>query len=193
MINYIWIFLVFFGIFISLFTGKINQLGNIILSSTSNAFNVFLKISFMIVFWNGMFNILKDTGYLKKMSKLLSRILKIFFKELDENSPAMEYISITLLSNILGLGIASTSTGLKAFEFLKEEAKGNKLPSKAMVTFIILNITSFTIFPTTIITIRNNFGSVNEIKTITMIMIVTLLGSGLGLVLDNFFNKVRRK
>lgn len=193
MINYIWIFLVFFGIFISLFTGKINQLGNIILSSTSDAFNVFLKISFMIVFWNGMFNILKDTGYLKKMSKLLSRILKIFFKELDENSPAMEYISITLLSNILGLGIASTSTGLKAFELLKEEAKGNKLPSKAMVTFIILNITSFTIFPTTIITIRNNFGSVNEIKTIIMIMIVTLLGSILGLVLDNFFNKVKRK
>lgn len=193
MINYIWIFLVFFGIFISLFTGKINQLGNIILSSTSDAFNVFLKISFMIVFWNGMFNILKDTGYLKKMSKLLSRILKIFFKELDENSPAMEYISITLLSNILGLGIASTSTGLKAFELLKEEAKENKLPSKAMVTFIILNITSFTIFPTTIITIRNNFGSVNEIKTITMIMIVTLLGSVLGLVLDNFFNKVKRK
>ena len=117
----------------------------------------------------------------------------IIVKELDENSKAIEYISITILSNILGLGVASTSTGLKAFEYLKEEAKDSKLPSKAMITFIILNITSFTIFPTTIISIRNNFGATNDMDVLLIIMVVTFIGTLVGIILDKIFNKVMNR
>ena len=76
MSNYIWASLIIIGIIISLFTGKIYSLGNIVLSSTNDAFSTFFKMSLMILFWNGIFNILKDSGFLKKMSKYLSRILK---------------------------------------------------------------------------------------------------------------------
>ena len=193
MINFLWVILIALGIIFSIITGNFTNLSSIILNSTSDAFNIFLKISFMIIFWSGMFNILKDTGYLKKLSKLLSKIIKPLFKELDENSKAIEYISITILSNILGLGVASTSTGLKAFEYLKEEAKDSKLPSKAMITFIILNITSFTIFPTTIISIRNNFGSTNDMDVLLIIMVVTFIGTLVGIILDKIFDKVMNR
>ena len=61
MSNYIWASLIIFGIIISLFTGKIYSLGNIVLSSTNDAFSTFFKMSLMILFWNGIFNILKDS------------------------------------------------------------------------------------------------------------------------------------
>lgn len=192
MTNWIWIILILSGIIISIFTGKIIDIGRIILSSSTDAFNLFLKMSIVILFWNGIFNILKDSGFLKKLSKLLSRFLKLVFSELGEDSKALEYISLTLLSNFLGLGVASTSTGLKAFEYLKEEAKGKMLPTKSMITFIILNITSITIFPTTIISIRNAYLGITDLKLIFVIFVTTCFGTIVGLILNGLLNRGKK-
>ena len=193
MINYIWVFLILSGIIISCFTGNITSLGSVILNSTNDAFNIFMKLSFMILFWNGMFNILKDTGYLKKMSDKLSIILHFIFPEIGVNSKALEYISITILSNILGLGVASTATGLKAFELLQEENKNKSKPSRSMITFIVLNITSFTIFPTSVISLRNSFGGSSDFPLLLSIIITTLIGSIIGIILDKFIYWVNKK
>lgn len=189
MTNGIWISLIFTGIIISIFTGKINDIGNVILNSTNDAFSLFIKLSLLILFWNGIFNILKDSGYLKKLSKLLSKFLRFIFPELSFNSKALEYISITLLTNFLGLGVATTSTGLKAIEFLKEEEQGKKMPTKSMITFIILNISSITIFPTTIISIRNAYLGTTDFKFIIIIFLTTLLGTTTGLIINYFLNR----
>ena len=189
MINYIWVFLILSGILISIVTGNIKNIGSIILNSTNDAFSIFMKMSLMILFWNGMFNILKDSGYLKKLSRLLSKLLKFIFPEINQDSQAMEYISITLISNIIGLGVASTSTGLQAFKLLKEEAKETKYPTKSMITFLILNISTFTFFPTTIISMRAAYnGSVN-IKLIFVIFITSLFGTIIGQILNKVLNK----
>lgn len=190
MINYIWITLVFLGILISIFTGNIFTLDKIILNSTSDAFNIFLKLSFMIIFWNGIFNILYDTGLLKKMTKYFSRFLKFIFPEIDPNSKTMEYISLTLFSNIFGLGVASTSTGLKAFKLMKEEAKDK--PTKSMITFLILNISTLTLFPTSIITLRNSYNGTNDFKLIIAIILTTLFGNITGIILDKVFNRGKK-
>lgn len=189
MINYIWLFLILSGILISIVTGNIKNIGSIILNSTNDAFSIFMKMSLMILFWNGMFNILKDSGYLKKLSRLLSKLLKFIFPEINQDSQVMEYISITLISNIIGLGVASTSTGLQAFKLLKEEAKDTKYPTKSMITFLILNISTFTFFPTTIISMRAAYnGSVN-IKLIFVIFITSLFGTIIGQILNKVLNK----
>ena len=168
------------------------MLGNIILSSSGESFSIFFKLSLMILFWNGIFNILKDSGFLTKMSKGLSKILKFIFPEIGLESKAMEYISITLLSNLLGLGVASTSTGLKAFSYLKEEAKDKKLPTKSMITFIILNISSITFFPTTIISLRSSYKGTNDFKLLLIIWLTTLFGTIVGQLLTILFTRGKK-
>ena len=192
MTNLIWTLLIIIGVLIACCTGKINMLGNIILSSSGESFSIFFKLSLMILFWNGIFNILKDSGFLTKMSKGLSKILKFIFPEIGLESKAMEYISITLLSNLLGLGVASTSTGLKAFSYLKEEAKDKKLPSKSMITFIILNISSITFFPTTIISLRSSYKGTNDFKLLLIIWLTTLFGTIVGQLLTILFTRGKK-
>lgn len=189
MTNIIWLILIISGIIISLFTGEINNLGNIILTSTSDAFSLFFKMALLILFWNGLFNILKDSGFLKRLSKFLSRFLRFIFPEVDKNSLALEYICLTLISNFLGLGIASTSSGLKAFKLLKEEVKTKTLPSKSMIKFIVLNISSLTIFPTSIISIRSAYLGNNPFWLFLLIFCSTLFGSVVSIILTTIFTK----
>lgn len=193
MTNIIWIILILGGIIISFFTGKVDELGSIILNSSNDAFNIFLKLSLTIFLWSGIFNILIDTGVISKLSKKLSKILKFLFPDLNSESKALEYISLTVISNILGLGIASSSTGIKAFELLKKENQDNKFPSKAMITFLILNISSFSIFPISIITIRNSYGGNADIKFFILIMLTTFIGSILSILIDKLFQKLGNK
>lgn len=193
MTNIIWIILILGGIIISFFTGKVDELGSIILNSSNDAFNIFLKLSLTIFLWSGIFNILIDTGVISKLSKKLSKILKFLFPDLNSESKALEYISLTVISNILGLGIASSSTGIKAFELLKKENQDNKFPSKAMITFLILNISSFSIFPISIITIRNSYGGKSDIKFFILIMLTTFIGSILSILIDKLFQKLGNK
>lgn len=191
MTNVVWIILILSGVFISVLTGEINNIGNIILSSTNDAFSLFIKMSLMILFWNGVFNIFKDSGFLKKLTRYLSKILSFIFPEVDPFSETMEYISITLLSNILGLGVASTSTGLKAFALLKEERRKKKgnLPTKSMITFIILNISTITIFPTTIISMRNAYLGSTDFRLLFVVFVTTFFGSIIGLLSTLIFTK----
>lgn len=189
MTNIIWLILICSGIIISLFTGEINNLGNIILKSSNDALSLFLKMALLILFWNGLFNILKDSGFLKRLSRYLSRFLKFIFPEISSNSIALEYICLTFISNFLGLGVASTSTGLKAFKLLKEEANNKNLPTKSMIKFIILNISSLTIFPTTIISIRSTYYGNNPIWLLLLIFCTTFIGSIIGIIFSIIFTK----
>lgn len=190
MTNFIWIIFILGGIIIAFFTGNIDKLGSIILNSSNDALNIFLKISLMIFLWSGIFNILFESGIITKISKKLSKFLKFLYPELKENSKALEYISLTIISNILGLGVASTSTGLKAFELLSEENKNKNRPSKSMITFLIMNISSFTIFPTSIITIINSYGGKADLKLFILIMITTMTGFIVSIFIDKLFQKI---
>ena len=62
MINKIWNALIVVGIIISVFTGKINELGNVIISSATDAFDIFLNVGILILFWGGIFNIAIESG-----------------------------------------------------------------------------------------------------------------------------------
>ena len=189
MINILWSILILGGILIACITGNVKELGNVILSSSNESFTIFFKLALMILFWNGIFNILHECGLLKSLSKGLSKILKFIFPEISAESKAMEYISITLISNLLGLGVASTSTGLKAFTALKEEAKNKNKPTKSMITFIILNISSITFFPTTIISLRSAYHGTNDFKLLLIIWLTTIFGTGIGIILSHLFTR----
>ena len=61
-----------------------------------------------------------------------------------------------------GLGSAATPFGLKAMECLQRLNKDKRVASEAMITFLVLNTSGVTIVPTTIISLRLFYGSVNQ-------------------------------
>lgn len=193
MINYVWNALLIAGIVISIFTGKIHDMGNIIMNSTNEAFEIFFNVSLIILFWGGVFNIAIESGIIKNLTKIFKKPLLKLYPELKADDLALEYICSNIIANLLGLGSAATPLGLKAFEELQKINPNKKVPSRSMITFIIMNVSSLTLFPTTILGIRSMYKGDNPISLISLMILCTLISSSMAIILDRIFYIINKR
>ena len=188
----LWVVLFFLGIIISFFTGNIKNMSSIILNSTNEALKTFISMSLLIMFWNGIFNIANDSGLISRLAKLLKKPVSKLFPNLDKNSKEMEYVCANLVANILGIGVAATSLGLKAVELIDGNIKLNNYQKRASVnTFITINVCTLSMFPLNI-SIRNSFGGVTDCALVIAMIICSTFAFVVGILLDIFMRFVSK-
>ena len=185
--NKVWCFLIITGILVSLLTGNINNLGNIMIDSSMKAFEIFFQTAILILFWGGLFQIAIDSSMVKRFSKLLKKPLKKIYPELNMDSYAYELICSNMVANILGLGAAATPVGLLAFKEMVKESKDGKTVTRSMLTFIAINCSSLTLVPTTIISLRKLNNGTSNFNLILMMIAATSISTFLAIVLDRIF------
>lgn len=193
MINRLWSFLIVAGIIISIFTGQFNNMGNIIMNSTSEAFKIFFNLALVILFWGGLFNIAIESGLITNLTKLFRKPLLKLFPELTKEDPALEYICSNIIANLLGLGAAATPLGLKAMEELQKRNPHPAKPTRSMITFVLINVSSLTLFPTTILGIRLMYQGHNPPSLIFLMIIATFISTFLAILIDRILYKIRKK
>lgn len=182
MINKIWFLLIALGIGFSFVSGNSNM-GDIILDSSVDSYNMLISLAPMIVLWTGIMNIASNSGLLYKFSKLLRPILRRLMPSIRSDK-AFEYISSNIAANMLGLGSVATPAGLKAMKELDKENKDKETASEGMITFLVLNTSGVTIIPMTVIALRMGFGSIDPTKIIIPSIIATSVSTICGLTLD---------
>lgn len=189
----LWVVLFFLGIIISFFTGNIKNMSSIILNSTNEALKTFISMSLLIMFWNGIFNIANDSGLISRLAKFLKKPVSKLFPNLDKNSKEMEYVCANLVANILGIGAAATSLGLKAIELIDGNIKLNNYQKRASVnTFITINVCTLSMFPLNIISFRNSFGGVTDCALVIAMIICSTFAFVVGILLDIFMRFVTK-
>ena len=163
------------------------------LLSAAKGIELILTILPVMCLWLGIMNIAKKSGLLDKLAKLLTPVLKVIFPEIPPSHPALSYISINIIMNMLGVGNAATPFGLKAMKSLQELNKQKDTASRSMITFIILNTAAVTIVPTTIISLRIMNKSLNPMSIVPYIIITSTLSCLIGLILDRLYYMVIRR
>lgn len=192
MINYLWTIFIIIGISVSIIKGDTNLTNNI-LTSGSSAINMIINLVPLLCLWLGTMKIAETSGLLTLISNKLSKYVKIIFPEIPDGDPAIAYISSNIVMNILGLGNAATPFGLKAMQELKRLNHNSDEASRSMITFLVINTSSVTIIPTTVISLRILNGSTNPSEIMTATIITTFLSTFLALLLDRLFYYVWRK
>ena len=187
MVNIIWFNLILIGITFSIITG--NNITETILSSPKEALNLVLQIFPNLALWLGIMKIAEKSGLIDKLSKITSKIIKPLFKDIPNNHKSIGYISSNIIVNMLGVGNAATPIGLKAMKSL-QELNNKEEASKSMITFLVINTSGLTLIPTTILSLRNYYGSSNPGKIILPCILVTLLSTIISLIIDYIFRKV---
>lgn len=192
MINYLWGIFIILGIIFSIINGN-NNITNSMLSSGSRGIDMILSIVPLMCLWLGTMKIAESSGLLDIISKKLSKIVKVLFPEIPEGDKAIGYISSNIVMNMLGLGNAATPFGLKAMSELKRLNKDSSTASRSMITFLVINTSSVTIVPTTVISLRLFSGSINPTEIIPVTIITTFLSTFLALLLDRLFYFIWRR
>ena len=184
MVSLIWLFLIGSGIIYSFFTGNMAFINNEILNSAEEAINLVLTMIPVLLLWMGVMNIADKSGLLDLFAKLLSPFLSKLFTSLKKDSKALGYVASNIACNVLGLGSVATPLGLKAMQEMQKENPKKDEASEAMITFLVLNTAGVTIIPTTVIALRNSYGSISSTAIIIPSIIGTAISSIAGLTLD---------
>lgn len=190
MVNIIWALFIIIGIIYSLISGNFNVINNEILVSGKSALNLLLGMLPLLVIWMGLMKVAEEAGIISFISKMMSPILKKIFPSVPNNDPSLGFIASNIAANMAGLGSAATPFGLKAMESLQKLNKDKKVASEAMITFLVLNTSGVTIVPTTIISLRLLYGSVNPSVVLPFCIIATTCSTIGGLTIDYL---IRRK
>lgn len=186
----IWSILIVISILFSMLSGKPDQIiGQITKASMSATENV-ITFAGMICFWTGMFNILKNTKAIEKISTIFRPIIRILFKKEEVNDKAMEDIAFNITSNVVGVGNAATAFSVKAMEEMQKENKNKSVTNDSMSTFVLINTASLQLIPTSIISLRMLYGSNNANSIIVPIWTVSVISFLVGLISIKFLNKV---
>ena len=136
--------------------------------------------------WLGIINILDKSGLSDKLAKLLSPLINFLFK--TKNHEAKKYIAINMSSNILGLGNAATPSGIKAMQALDD---GSGKITFAGIMLLVINSVSIQLLPTTIISLRENAGSVSSSNIILPTILSSFITCIFAVCLVFLFSKIK--
>lgn len=186
MINYIWGVFIILGITYSIIN-KDPNLTNNLLTSGKTSIDMILTILPLMCLWLGITKIAQASSLLTLVSKKLSKVVRIIFPEIPKDHPAIGYISSNIVMNMLGLGNAATPFGIKAMEKLKELNQNKDVASRSMITFLVINTSSVTIIPTTVISLRLLHGSIDASEIIPVTILTTFISTFIALILDRIF------
>lgn len=187
MVNYIWGFFIVIGIIYSLITTNIASINTEIINSATSSIDTIFKLLPIMCLWLGLANIAKASGLLNLISKKLQPILSIIFKDIPKNHEAFGLISSNIVMNMLGLGNAATPFGIKAMESMQTLNTKKDTATRSMITFLVINTSSITIMPTTVISFRLLNGASNPTDIVLASIITTFLSTFIALIIDRLF------
>ena len=191
MINKIWASFIIIGILYSILTNNVELISTEIIKGAETTLNMITKIFPVMALWLGIMKIAEASNLLKKISKLLSPIMKKIFPEIPENHESISLITTNVVANLFGLGNAATPIGLKTMKSLQELNKNKKEASHSMITFLVLNTTGLTIIPTTILSL--NMNAKNPTEIILPCFLASSSATIGGLIIDRILQRKDKK
>lgn len=203
MLNYIWAFF-----FVATYLGALFQsfaLGNMDIwnnlaeetfSSAKSAFLIALNLTGILCFWLGMMKIAEKSGITGYLARGLYPLFNKIMPGISKNSPALGSIVMNIAANILGLDNAATPMGIKAMEQLQADNRHKTAASNAQILFMVINSSSVTLIPMTILMYRSELGSSNPGAVFLPILFATSISTLVGFLSVaivqkiNLFNRV---
>lgn len=186
-------FLVLSSYFIALMNNKMSDLSVSLITECGEAVTLSISLCGSICLWSGLMNIAEKSGIVKLLSGLFSPLMRFLFPTIDGYSKAIGYITLNFVSNLLGLGNASTPLGIKAMEELKKADSSSDCASDNMIMLTVLNTAALQLFPTTIITLRAKYGSTTPADIIPAVWVVSVVTLSLTVSATKIYSKLSKK
>lgn len=214
--NYLWAFMILFGVIFSAFHGTLPAVTGAVLDSAKEAVTLCITMTGVMSFWMGLMRIAEKGGVIAGLSRKLKPVLRFLFPQIPPDHIANEHIAANMIANVFGLGWAATPAGLKAMESLEaleesrrkdmgmqngeakrkrgHHAKQAPVPrgtaNTEMCTFLIMNISSLQLIPVNIIAYRSQYGSVNPAEIIGPAILATVISTITAAIFCKFTQKL---
>ena len=190
MMNYIWAGMIIFSFFAAIFGGNMQTLSDAILNSGASAVELCISLLGMLCLWGGIMNVAQESGFTVLISRLLSPVFKVLFKDVKKKSPASQAIAMNVTANLLGLGNAATPLGLEAIRRMQETNRNKLVATDDMATFVVMNSAAMRIIPTTVAVLRSKYQSVSPMEIMPATWICTAISLLSGITISKILGRI---
>lgn len=174
--------------------GKMSSISEAFLSECEGAVELAFSLVGIICLWSGLMRAAQAAGITELLARLFSPFLGKLFKNLKKGGKAMQFITLNITANLLGLGNASTPFGIAAMrEIEAEENLKSEYASHNMIVFTVMNTASLQIIPTTVAALRLKNGSSDPMEILPCVWLTSALSLAVALLAAGFFRKISGK
>ena len=190
MLNFLWSGMILTSVVWAMIHANLGAATQGAINSAGEAVSLAIAMLGVMAFWTGILEIGKRAGLIESLSKHMGGVMRLLFPDVPKESEASRQICVNLVANVLGLGWAATPAGLCAMQELKTlEAKRLgcapdqvRRASRAMCTFLILNISSLQLIPVNMIAYRAQYKSAASTAIIGPSVAATLASTAAALI-----------
>lgn len=196
-LNYIWIAFFVIAFVVALvrlvFWGDLEVFPAIINStfdSSKTAFDISLGLTGILSLWLGIMKIGEQGGVINLFSRILDPLFSKLFPDIPKGHPVTGSIFMNLAANMLGLDNAATPLGLKAMEGLQELNPRKDTASNPMIMFLVLNTSSLTLIPISIMVYRAQLGASQPTDVFVPILLATFFSTLAGIITVSIYQRI---
>lgn len=195
-LNYVWVsfFLITFGVAVVKLIGGdtevFQRIVNALFDSAANGATISIGLVGMMTFALGIMKIGERGGMIDIFARAVGPFFNKLFPEIPKNHPALGSILMNFSANALGLDNAATPLGLKAMKELQELNPKKDTASNAQIMFIVLNASSLTLLPISIMAYRQAAGAAQPSDIFLPILIATFFSTLAALLLVAAYQKI---
>lgn len=190
MINHIWFGLITIGVVTGMLTGNMGQISQSVLKSAEEGAMILIKLVGPMSLWLGIMKLAEESNFINLLSRLISPVITRLFPELPKDHPALGAIMLNISANMLGLGNSATPLGINAMKKLQSLNSTPQTATNAMCTFLVINTSSVTLVPATIISLRSAAGSSAPMEIIGTTLFATTCSTIAGITADRILRKI---
>src|SRR5439155_4402096 len=190
MLNWIWaaFFLIAFVVAIwqAAVGGKPDVMKDVVASlfdSSKTGFEIAIGLTGVMSLWLGLMKIADKGSVTEMIAAAVGPLFRRLFPGIPDGHPASGAIVMNRSANMLGLDNAATPLGLKAMKELQSLNATPDTASNEMILFMVMNASSVTLVPISIMTFRAQLGAANPADVFVPILIATYISDLFGLLL----------
>lgn len=190
MLNWIWAALFLIAFFVAAWqaaAGAKPELMQAVVASlfdsAKTGFEIAIGLTGVMSLWLGLMRIAEKAGVTERIAWAVGPLFRRLFPAIPDGHSASGAIVMNRSANMLGLDNAATPLGLKA---MKELQSLNPEPDRAsdeMILFMVMNASSVTLVPISILTFRAQLGAANPADVFIPILIATFIADLSGLLI----------
>ncbi len=173
--------------------GRMSELSAAVLSGASRAVDITIGLLGMMCLWCGIMNLLKETGAIEKLARLISPILRLLFPSTHKSKNGIGECAASISANLLGIGNAATPFAISALEKMQTDNPSPDTASDDMITLALINCSPICLMPMTLITLRSAAGSADATRILVPVWICSVFGSILSVIISKIFSKIGKR
>ena len=165
--------LILVSIVFAALTGRMSKLSSAFLDECGSAVTLAITLVGIIALWSGVMRVAQSSGLTGRIAKAAEPVLSRLFRGLKKDGAAMQFITLNITANILGLGNASTPFGIAAMREIEKEERNadTTVASDNMILLTVMNTASLQLIPTTAAALRLAHGSADPMEILPCVWI----------------------